>query len=91
MISEKIFVGGILVIFWSKSQVVPYDKFSEKPSKLRNLRKKNHILTTPPIIISLNHYLSVKDSWEKFLSAFSCAQHVFFLFVVDIDLTPLYP
>ena len=50
MISEKIVVGGILVIFRSKSQVVPYDEFSENRQN-QVICEKNHILTTPPQLL----------------------------------------
>ena len=50
MISEEKVVGGNLAIFRSKSQVVPYDEFSENRQN-QVICEKNHILTTPPQLL----------------------------------------
>ena len=67
MISEEKVVGGNSAIFRSKSQVVPYDKFSKNRWNHVKCEKNSFSGSPPPIIIFWNDYLGGKDSWEKFL------------------------
>ena len=62
MIFEIKLEGGILAIFRSKSQVVPYDEFSKNLENHEKCKKIQFLITPPPLIIFLNDWFCAKDT-----------------------------